>query len=333
MSQINILIIKENNFVFLKDKYYNLKNKLAEDIKEYVEIKNIMVDDLMGTIIEEIHLTTDLVGDSMWCYETADNIYQLCYVINEKNDQSCPNHIGSYLIGENTSGTCVLINSKITNNYTCASENVTFDNLVDILYGKFVHKGIYIPSDDNQKMVEFEFLNHPLEYYNLDHDQYDNYKGHEITFLKFNLSMFIEKKSEKNINKRATKVCGTGKINGDAILINKTSQEFIDLDKTMFNKIFKLSSGWVNNRNLKEGEFPEEEKIDGLPVVVNKYIILEKKFLGWQNECHYCEGVLNDKSFYVCTGCYRMRYDTPECQKNGWENHKSECLFNKNPIN
>jgi len=327
-----LLIIKPNNFEFKKDLYYNNKEKLYQDLQPYIEHRTIEINDMMEIIVNEIGLTPDLVGESETCYETAENVNQLCYVGKNKNEseQKDLNIIATYLNGDTVYGTAVLLNSKITENGTCVSGPITINDCANILYSKFVHKGIFIPFDENVSVTEYEYFAHPLEYLENSENGYLKYKLFETTFLSFNLGLFSEITSQQ-INKRATRLLGNAKLFGNVVMLNKLPHEFHDIDLSLFEKIYKLSYGPLNKRELLESENTEGNKINGLPVIMNRYRILEKRYKDYQKNKKLCDNCNKDilSNKLVCSGCYRMRYHNKDCQKSDWSKHVAECLYNK----
>lgn len=333
---ISLVTIKQNSFQFLKDKYLTADdtglNLLKKDIEEHIQVKELKFEDMMEVIVTDIQLLTpELVGDSLTIHETATNVYQLCFTKITKNENN-PNNIASYLTSEEVCGNAVFINSKITDNNTCEPDNSYVDDLVKILYSKFIHKGIIIPSDEMKPVSEFNYIDHPLEYYKCLEEDYKKYKAYEFDFLKFNLCLFIKNSPDNSlINKRATRLIGTQKINGDVILLSKTTQEYNDIDCILYKKLIKVAYGPLRSRSLTDFENQEDEKLNNLPIVMNKYCVLEKRYNNLKKTCNYCNTELIKE--LICTGCYRIKYHNEKCQIDDWDEHKKECLFNKNPVN
>jgi len=321
-----ILNIKKNKFEFIINKYYNNLELLKNDIVDFIDIKTIKTCDFMETIIEIIDLTQELIGETTTVYENESNVYQLCYIDKENNpniDESNINMICSYLINEKVYGNCAFINSKISENNTCIFDNSFIDDVVIYLYRKFVHIGIVI---ENNNHKEFEYLSHPLEYFNCSEKDYENYKFIEFYLLGFELCLFSQENTEKYINKEATRIVGTKKIYGDAILILKNVYEYHSINNILYDKILKICYGSLNNRKLLDSEYNDEQKINNLKVVNNKYCILEQRYKNIKNICNSCN-IEFTNNILICTGCYRMRYHDEICQKNDWVNHKKECLY------
>ena len=291
---------------------------------------------MMETIAENIGLIKNaekLLGDTVTVHETDTNIYQMCFLINDQEtNESELNIIGYYLSGEKVYGSCVVINSKIKEDYTCTPDLINCNVLVQILYGKFIHKGIVV--NDNGDITEYDYFSHPLEYLTNDINEYNKYKSLDVEFMGFNLSIHYEmnQPKEAKVNAVATRIAGTCKISGKAIIIAKTVHEYIDLSKKLFNKIDKLAFGPLFKRKLSEEETQEGSKINNLPIAINKYCIIEKRFKSYKNTCNYCNKKFDDNKMSICTGCYRAKYHK-DCRLSDWDFHKKECLYNKNPIN
>lgn len=324
---MQLIIIKPNTFEFQRN-----TQTLTQDIVNYIEERTIEVDNMMETIVNEIGLTPELIGESEIVYEDSTHVYQLCYIDEKQKEIKQPiNKIASYLFGDDIYGTAVLINSQITTSNTCAPDNVTLDQFSHILYTKFVHKGIYIDVDENNPVIEYDYHLHPLEYYTRDEKDYLNYKLIETELFGFSFGIFIEVvPGNPKINKRATRIMGKQKVFGRVIICTKTTHEFHDLDLTLFNKILKLSYGSLSNRELlpEEQKDGEKQKDSELPIVMNRYCILEKRYNNYQKKCNNCQKEITQNKL-VCTGCYRAIYHDVDCQKNDWSLHKTDCLYNK----
>ena len=342
-TEITIAVIKPNDFKFIKEQYHNNINKLQEDITPFIEIKTIIFQDMMESIITLIGLTPELIGHTPTCFETSKNIFQLCFVGTENNNSpstennnspSTENNICDFLSGEKVFGNSVFINSLIGPNSTCIPDSITLETITNILYSKFVHKGIYINTDDNEIPIEFDYFNHPIEYYNIStENSFENYKIIDINFLEFNLCAIIEiNPIDDIINKQITRIYGKQKINGNVILISKNTYEYHDLPLDLYKKIINLSYGSLKSRELTDDEKKDKESENNLPIVMNKYTILENRHINLKNICHCCNTQLTDFGM-TCGGCYRVKYHSSECQKNDWNNHKNDCLYNKEFMN
>jgi hypothetical protein len=327
-TEITLITIKKNTFEFNKTLHISDRLLLTEEIKSHLLIKQVKFCDMMESIVLDIGLTPELIGESPVIFDTSSNVYQLCFVGIEKHPsspQDTINSIATYLTGERVYGNVVFLNSKITSNGTCIPDNSQIDDLVDILVSKFVHKAIFIPHDTSQQVSEFTYQTHPLEYFESNEENYKNYTSYEFDIIGFGLCLFTSNNSnDQNINKRATCLLGKQKLYGNTLLLLKSANEYYDLDKTTYSKLFKISHAPLSTRKLTQDEEKQDEKINGLPIVKNKYCILENRYSNYKNRCGYCNVDLTKE--LTCTGCYRIKYHDEKCQQSDWFEHKKECL-------
>lgn len=336
---ISIIIVKPNNFTFIKEKHLNVMNEFQHDIEPFISIQSVPFEHMMEAIVTNIEMihNTDLHGDTVICYESDKNIYQICFLAPEthpnKSDSNI-NKIAEYLCGEKIYGTCVILNSKIEENGICSPDNIDIPTLAEILYKKFVHKGLFISCDDTKPVIEYDFLQSPFEYdKNINPDEY---RYLDIDFLGFTLTFFLKNTDDSEVNKRVTKLIGKYRLNGDILVATKTTYEFLDLTKDLYHKLIKIAEGSLETRKLTEEEKEDDKKINNLPVAHNKYVILENRYKQTKQKedvCHSCSKPFENNKYLMCTGCYRMKYHDIACQNADWQNHKRECLFNKVSIN
>lgn len=338
MAVTTLITVGPNKFNFVKDLYYGNQekfNKFKEDVLPYFDIITIDFSIMMDKITEIIELNPTLLGHSPVIYETATNIYQVCYVDSKDNSNinkdTDVNIIGSCLIGEEIYGKAVVVNSMITAEKTCEPDTMTLDNIVDILYSKFVHKGIHISA--SQVVTEFTYLCHPIEYYNISNQSdYDNYKIINVDLLDFELCVVVEiNPKNKVVNKRATRLVGTEIVYSEVLIISKGTHEYFDLNLQVYEKLNELSYGDISMRSADYKSEKEAsdmvEKMDNKNSIENKYVGLERAYNNKQKKCDYCGNTLDEEGVLTCTGCYRVRYDSVECQKAAWSSHKKDCLF------
>jgi len=338
MEKFNVAIIRPNQFNLEKGMD---QHDIEHAIVEHVELNEVTNETLMECVVKTINLTPKLMGDTTACYENEEHIYQICHLNLKDNgkeeDESNLNRVASYLATDNKKiyGRSVLLCSKITETGICQNTTLDMNTISRILYSKLVHKGVKIHTSG--EIEEFNFNYDPLEEYT--QEQRDNYKWFELPLFKFNLIVYIEKTpmestASEKINKKMTKLFGRGRINGNAIVVSKvTENEYIDLDNNLINKILVVSGGSLKERELLDEEKKDGEKKDGLPFVINKYRILQQRYNNRQKKCYSCSEDIMDKNSQVCTGCYRVIYHSEICQKKDWENHKSDCLYGKCAIN
>ncbi|AYV76851.1 MAG: hypothetical protein Barrevirus2_4 [Barrevirus sp.] len=326
---LTILIIRPNDFEFNKELYYKNLGTLTSDLNVLIEERTIDFKDMMETIVTEIGLTPELMGDSQICYETEDNVYQLCFV--SKGLDTTVNRVATYLIGEPVTGTAILLNSKINKNtYTCLPDHTLISDLSTILYSKFVHKGLVLPDNESEPVYEYDYFGHPLEGLEKEENGYMKYKLFDLNFLGFDLGFFSQvlNKDELKVNKRATRLFGKERLYGDTVFFHKLPHEFLDMTVSLYDGINQLSYGSLTRRELRKEEEREGEKLNDLPLNFNRYHVLANRLKEDKKRCDNCANPL-DNNKLICSGCYRMRYHDSECQKGDWKRHACECLYNK----
>jgi len=333
MKRFSVLVIEPNDIKL--DYKYN-----KEIINKYISIKNtsLLENQLVYLIVDTLKMTPNDMGDTVIISESSDYVTQLCCkgeATNEikntgERDKKDMNNIASYLIkgDKQIYGPVIVLRSEITDNNTCKESDMTIDLLHNILNSKFIHKGIRLGY--NKDITEFTFKNYPLE--DMEEELINNYKWLEVPLFKFNLLMYIQIEPINNvINGYATRIVGDKVIYGDVIIVSKSTEyEYIDLDIDIFKKLLKICGGSLDSRNIKDID-KEGECIDGLPIVTNRYRIVNMIFNKYKKICNYCEQPTD--TFKICKGCYRFEYHNIECQKKDWNTHKSQCLYGENPIN
>ncbi len=330
MENFTVAIIKPTQIVFEHE-------NILEQIQSFVELKEVSMDTMMELVVETINLDTKLMGDTTMCYEDADCVYQLCHLNMEenggKNDINDLNSIGSTLALGSCAvfGKAVLICSEIKENNTCKPKSLSLNNIKDILLKKLVHTGLKV--NVNGSLEEFTFYKDPLEKMSV--EEVNNYQWMECPLIKFNLIAFVQVEPSPNIvNKMMTKLVGKHRIYGECILVSKSSEnEFLDINRSLFIKLLKISEGPLDSRNLTEDEKNDNVKVNGLPTVMNRYCILKKRLLNYKCICSYCQEIVPTSEAVLCGGCYRARYHNKECQSNHWETHNQDCLYNKTNMN
>lgn len=332
MEQFQVAIINPNKLV-LDAK--NLKDSLTEElikteIAPYITFKTTSIKEMMNIVYDTIKLTDKLMGNTSLCYEDSEYIYQLCHLSPKDNkkveDESIANGISSYLVQGRfiIYGSSVLIRSRITNNNTCATDTIELDKIATLIYNKLIHKAIKISVTG--EISEYTFYDDPLE--DCTKDVITNSRYVEVPLLKFNLLMFMDLNPElDNINKKATRLIGHSRVHGNVYIASKsTEHEYIDIDINLFNKLHKIAS---------ESELTEDEKeditVDNIPIIKNRHVILDSRYNSFENKCSCGCGMLEQS--YVCSGCYRMKYSSVECQRKHWSIHKKVCPYSKESLN
>jgi hypothetical protein len=327
-NTFNIALIKQNNIIFdYNDLINSTPDFFKSHIAKYIEIIQVTLDNVMEIIVNKIGMTTEIMGATSKCLDTNEYIYQLCHLNEDdiKGDkQQNINSIASYLVlGKGPMfGPIVLFKSDFIENRTCIPSNIcNIDEVCSLLYERLVHTCVLLNSDETVTIKKF--VESPSEFVT----EYDinNYKFIEVNYLNFNLLIFIQMNPDNNtINKRATRLAGIYKILGSAILVCKTSEnDYINITRDFYDKLDMASWGTIKSRDINDYENDADKKIGDLDVIINNFNILDNRV----KKINFKDNDL------VCTGCYRMRYASIIDQKNDWENHTKECLFNKPDIN
>jgi hypothetical protein len=320
-----IVLIKPNKITFT-DEELN-KGSLLDRCSEYITFIDVTKETMMENIIDNINLTTELMGSTSIVYQDADYIYQLCHVSPTVNKTSINenefNQIATDLLIESDKvyGNAILLRSLIMDNNICEADTITTDLLEQQLINHQIHIGLKISV--NGDVTEYKYRDNPL--FELSKEDIKYYRYLEIEFMKFHIIIFVNKNPQPNkVNKRITRLSGIYKIYGDVIVIIKTDKKiFLDFNKELYYKMDRLSWGSLKGRELTKEEKRDGEEVNNLPLLINGYNIIEKR-LEWLDE--------NDMNTYTCTGCYRFKYKNVEDQKNNWNDHKKECLYNTKPI-
>ena len=336
MTNFNIAVISTNNFNV--DGNYMDKQEITEqltnEIGNVINFQSSSDETMMEQIINVTNMTPELMGDTSLCTEDENYVIQLCHVSPDDNSGLAldNNGIGSYLVADNRKiyGNIVVMKFKITDDNTCINASLELSDIIDIIYKKFNHAGVFI--DVNGNMTEFLFKETPLEY--LHKNLHPNYKSMDVNLFGNMLLMFAEIfPNDNKVNKVATRLAGNCIVNGNIIMATKGSDLlFSNLTKEYLEKLEKLCWGKFSDRKLKGLEIKNREKQDKLPIVMNGYRVVEKRLMEHKKVCYGCDNEIKNVSM-VCTGCYRIAYDSIECQKNHWNEHAKECLMNKKPVN
>lgn len=337
MDSFQIAIIHPNKLDSNKLKKIDVSYKDIEDsIKNIIEFRDVTKADMMDHIVEITGIidNLDLMGTTTMVYEDATSVYQLCHLDMEqnggKNNIEQLNELSTILSRdkEKIYGRAVFLSSRIREDMLCDPISVKLDEIIELTLHKIKHIGLKINADNT--VEEITYLEYPLE--NYDEDRLNNmkYECIEVPFLKFNFLLIFPTNSENKdtnldkINKNITKIVGIHRVYGDCYLVSKSSQvEYIDIDKKLYEKIKILAEDRLETRDLKDDEKYDGSKKDRYMLVQNRYSILEKRLKEVDNNYNKIKDYV-----YICTGCYRARYETLENQKNDWSKHKSDCLYN-----
>lgn len=328
----NIGIIDVNDYE-VKEGF--TKESIEKDITPYISFDTAdSSDDMFAKVIEHTNMKENQFGDAFVCRDTDKEIYQIWHFNYEDNQMADEmsmktfNGICSYMSPKRqlVHGKGVIIKNIITENGTCVLGSITKKEIMDIFYTNVMHKAILLDPDPK----EIIFCQSPMELLH-EHDVKD-FKWFELPFLKHNLAVFIKKDpTDTRVNKLATRLTNT-KVIGPAIITSRVSEYiFDDLTLETFNKIIKVAGGELINRKLTKDEQDTSDRINGIPIIRNKHMILNKRIDRYKNKCNGCGGEF--EKLKRCSGCYRMAYHSRKCQREHWKDHKEKCLFKDDPFN
>ena len=346
----DVIIIKKNDYK-IKGTSDIEPNKIMEKIFPLMRTVTVKSqENMMKLVIETIKMTDEMLGTTSVCYSDHKNIYQLCHLSPEDNNEISDkeklnkirnedeaNNLCCYLLRKKIYGDCVFIKSKITENHLCKSVSTTKKDIVNVLMRTVSRKCIKLFTNGNRS--ELIYYNDPLELLVTSNANADDVKKKftfvELNIFKFTLMLYVKKNTQdQKINKLATRLVGNKKIYGDVIVTSMSGQySFDNLDEVLFNKIINICGGPLANRDLLDNEKDIELNNYELPTVRTKHVIVEeryKKHLQKQNVCDGC-GIQYEKLFN-CTGCFRMSYHSKSCQDQHWKQHKNNCLHKTNTL-
>ena len=157
-----------------------------------------------------------------------------------------------------------------------------------------------------------------------------DYKLVELSVLNFNLIVMIHPKSKQDIiNKKATILFGDKKIHGTVcIALLETSNIYSSITKETFDKLLTVLSTSMYCRNLRGDELKDRQEVNNIPIVMNSYCILEKRYNSHEHLCEGCGKKFdkNKSKTYRCNHCFRMIYCSTKCKKDDWYTHIHDCL-------
>jgi hypothetical protein len=326
-----IAIIKPNECKISKENIDDLQN--ATD--KYTEIIEVTHDKLPQVITETIGMVPQsIMGDTSTLYQDNKYVYDMCFVDPEQNktepDETKYNEIATHLIIDNKKvyGNVVIMRSKITDNKTCEPDELSYDNLINLLRLKTIHTGLFVPVKGD--VTEYQFYKDPVEGLEVAKMQKLGYV--ESTISKFNLLAFFPiDENTYPINKKVTRLFNR-KIYGDVYLVSRSTEStYENLTSDLYKKLDSISWGHTTNRNLTAEETEETEK-EGLPMISNRYTILEARTQIDYRKCSNCDESNIDKVM-SCAGCHRVMYCSKKCQTQDWIDHRKDCLYKLESVN
>lgn len=325
-----VAVIKLNSSKFNKSNI-----DLIDKIDEFVTIIDTNHSGVVEVIAEHTGMTPEKIqGESTTCFQDDKYVYDLCFVDPSSNNidftDADINCISSHLTLQNMKvyNTCVLLKSRVNDEYQATPVEITIQDIKKLLKSKVYHTGILL----SDKISEFNFYTDPLE--DVLEEHVPDFGCIETPFLKFNLIAYFHLENHNDvINKNATRLLGK-KIMGDVLIVSRSTEElYEDISKELYDRIDKLTWGRFSFRTLSDVEKEESDKKNGLPIIKNRFTLLNEREHQHTNKCVYCHKPGQIKNKIICTGCYRVSYDSEECRIEDWDEHKFECLYNKPTVN
>lgn len=230
--------------------------------------------------------------------------------------------------------------------------NISQKELIAVIRRRFFHSAIVVPVNfPNNDLIKVyyqktEYLLGAVFLNNSDKTDVFHCDIIKHNLLVYHLKTPLESQFETDdlshvINKFATRICGTKRIYGNVLIINEMDSNIpANLSLTDIKNIDMIAHGRLYDRSLKNNETTTEEIVEidssGQENTVNKvpfwgrYIAMKNRIennLLKNNICIYC-GNYGDvsKKLYYCTGCYRVKYCSIQCQKLDYvAYHKNDC--------
>lgn len=298
--------------------------------EKYIKIITTSNNDLIQTITDNLmNIYEEPPVEKPECigfimHESFNHIYQLLHL---KDNTLRKNIFSSYFTSNQRLlyGNTIMLKMSITNDRLCHDDSITINDIKMIYESKMIHKGILVKYDGD--MVEFTYKKSPSEFFmekDLSQPQMHDYR---INMYGFDLIIYYALYPSNNVNKKVTKLLGQERVMGDVIIVHvkydleNNSCEPLDITITEINKLLSLCDG--SDRTYDDSE----TLVDGKVTVNNKYNIIEQKINSYKLICPGCEQEIKHK--FLCSGCYQVMYDSEECQKKCWNEHKNKCLYNR----
>lgn len=337
METFNIAIIKPNE-ISIDDFDLNTTPNDLMFLKDHIEILNVESNDfLVERIAESIGLVQGIICDSVIVKEGCSDVFQMfslpenCFKILNKDETKKQNSIASLLNRnwEVVFDYAVVVMFGIKDNGTAKNLSITADDVINLLHQKIFKRAIKVFVDGSTQIITFK------------HDPRESIEKEmgvlEVDVYGFYFNVIHNKSSNDGLNKNIARLIGMGKLNGDCIVSLKTTEnEYIDFNPDDYKVLMVICSNVVAEPEPEKTvgktpfdiEYEETDKIDGIPVIKNRYISLKKRFEEFKDVCRGCNKEFKGNSM-VCAGCYRTKYCSRNCQKKQWIFHKKECFGGK----
>ena len=333
----------------LKNELHNYIWSVIKDHIEFIETNtDCYVGDSVTKIIEEFNRDpNDFLYHSQTSYSNPKKTLELIFcqprwesyelnLAKNMNKLACLFSLQHTVI-ENK---CAVIGYEYHENNLILG-NVTKNDIIGVVKRRYFHSGVYI---ENDIMTKFYYQN--LKYaaiglFGL--DKSDNIEETNFDLFNYNLKI-LSIPNRTDINKIATRLHGKKQIFGPVILFNMWEENiFANLSLREANRLNMLSNGLLLNRVINESDIKRKdiikivdqvEKTESVPVIWNKFIIVEKYIKNYnenlKNKCSKCnKNIINiiDESL-SCQKCFRMKYCSESCKNIDNHSNSSDCVQN-----
>ena len=255
--------------------------------------------------------------------------------------ESNMNNIGCFFSLKHTviENTCIIIANgyNINSQQPIVPVSITKEDIIRVIRRRFYFSGIVIESNIMTKYYYQDPIILVSKIFNIGSD--DNIQMLNTDLLKYNLKFFFMYNKEGDINKIATRINGSFRLYGKAIMICENDPNvYVNLSMREAKRLNVMAYGRMCDRNVSDNEVKMQDTVgiglDGnveekkTPALWNKYILMEKRMDKWRNNkhiCVYCNVNVDNKSL-ICTKCYRVRYCSKQCQTDFKSYHDDECI-------
>src|SRR5437868_7714536 len=270
---------------------------------KYIVIKS---DEFVEYVLDDIELLFDVIYDvldlgeedirtTMTVYEDHDIIYELVY---NSNKQECNDKLNI------TNG--ILLKEDI-----CTKKILDIDYTDIEFLSNYKNNLFYLSINTEGTMQDLKININEKEQFN-----HPKYIKDLIKIKGLNLMFLSEEKIQNStINKKATVVSGKT-LYGNVLVFRHVDNDLNNTIVHMNTKIF------MDLYECMDIIVDVNEMNDIFGDVQHHLNDLDKLHKLYKPRCHYCDQCLDQTNMLTCTGCLIVKYDSVECQKLDWNNHK-----------
>lgn len=277
-----IIILNANNFMI----HDYIKSKIVyDDIHDFINENSTLVtiessNQLLGTIINTLGMTEDIMGHTTTIKESETNLVQMCHLLDDEHFKSNKDKNGlaalfyKGLLAESTKeevrGPVICIKSNILADGTYSNSSLETKELAAILYRNCVKRGIVL---NKNAIDEIEYIIEPIE--NMTIDEKANLKFFEFNALDHVIKIFVEiNPSFDHINEPLSALFGRHLVKGRGfVILQNVDGKFIDLDTNTFMKLLAIMS----DKKIKDKEENGANK-ENTNIQPNFYLLLDNQY-------------------------------------------------------